>query len=128
MRNWWQRFLVWLGFSEPGLRREELEDWIDANAAIFAQIHADQATTRSPRGDHRQIRKQDRFLSSMPAWAEFQIDVYEAPLNHHNKTTYFGYTFGCSVTELDGTKWILRIDPEVIEDPVWVEVSRVSIP
>jgi hypothetical protein len=129
MGNWWHRFLVWLGISEPGLRREELEDWIEANPSTFGQIRADQATTRSPRGDHRQIRRQDRHLPAMPVWSEFWIDVYEAPVDHATKTTRFGYTFGYTVTELDGSVWTLTDDPEDELDPVWKEIpSGIGIP
>jgi hypothetical protein len=124
MRNWWARFKAWLGFSEPMLRKEELEDWIEANPATFATLHAEQAATRNGRGDYRQIRRQDRHLASMPPWAEFRVDVYEAPVDHKTKTTRFGYTLSYDVTELDGVEWLLFVDPEVETPPEWKEIPR----
>lgn len=125
--SWQQRFNTWLGLSEPGGRRAQLEDWIVARASTFSRIYSEQASQRDARGGFRQIRSQDRHLAALPVWAEFSVDVYEAPVSREPRTTRFGYTLSYRVTEADGSKWNLVVDPEAEADPAWREVRNESV-
>ena len=130
--SWWSRFLTWLGISNPAKvvgapgsksERQKLEDWLEAHDQQINTIHDDQAK-RGPRETYRQIRKQDKFLNSLPASADFHIDVYEAPAptEQEPRGTNFGYTVTFTVTEPNAKVYTLTIEPNVFADPVWVEV------
>lgn len=117
--SWWQRFQTWLGFSEPAGVREQVEDWIEAHPGDMNQLHAQ----RDARGGYTQRRRQDKFFDDLPVGADFALDVFEAPVSREPLTTRFGYTLSFFATEADNKKWTLTIDPEIVADPVWVEVK-----
>lgn len=121
--NWWQRFKAWLGFSEPAGVREQVEDWIEANPAVIAQIHADQASKRESRGGYRQIVQRDKFIVGLPTGSDFAIDVYEAPVSRKPKQTKFGYTLSFLATEADGSQWRLIYEPNAETQPAWTDVT-----
>ena len=132
--SWWQRFTAWLGISNPAKapgapgsksERQKLEDWLEAHDKVINDLHDGQTSTfqKAERG-YRQLRKQDKFLNSLPANADMQIDVYEAPGTPETK---FGYTVTFTVTEPDAKVYTLTVEPNVFADPVWVEVKSVAV-
>ena len=127
--SWWSRFLTWLGISEPGRRKEQVEDWIEANAVLIQSIHDEQETTKDSRGGYRQLRRQDRAVASLPSFAEMRVDVYESPVpsERANKTTTFGYTTTFDVTEADGSLWSLTLVPGSDVAPEWEEMQTEAI-
>jgi hypothetical protein len=116
-RRWWNRFLAWTGASEPGVRKELLEDWIEVNEARLEEVRD---WLDSDRGDesklandrwYKHVPKSDRKIPSLPVWADVQINSYEAPTQHSPKATKMGWMFSFHVNDTDGSVWLLSVDP-----------------
>jgi hypothetical protein len=118
--NWWQRFKTWLGWPKPevpevGTRREQLEAWITGHDDDLAMSHALQENHLVEHGRHLQIHAVEKHLSDIPSWATFETHVYEAPDpsdSSNPKATKHGYTMLFSVTETDGSRWLLTLDQD----------------
>ena len=122
MLSWWQRLLVWLGISEPGTRKEQVEDWIEAHGAELDLFRDRQAVRKMLRNNYFQrlkgwLRPTDDqalpdetndFAGILPVWADVSVDVWEAPVGR--ETTEKGYALTVYVTEQDATAWCLRLD------------------
>jgi hypothetical protein len=117
--SWWQRLLVWLGISEPQGRKEQVEDWIEANGPKLDALRDRQEARRALRNHYFQrlrgwLRPTDdnedpsNDLDTLPVWVELSIDVWEAPITR--STSEKGYTLNIWVTETDTTLWVLSID------------------
>ena len=131
--NWWQRLLAWLGISEPGNRKEQVEDWIEAHAAEIADFAQRQNVRFGRRNHYFQRRKgwlkptddvEDQvnsFAGRLPVWADISVDVWEAPSVPRGTSTK-GYALNIHVTEADASRWILRID-SVAGSLGWTQVS-----
>jgi len=121
MGTWWQRLLAWLGISEPGNRKEQVEDWIEAHATQIADFGQRQNVRFALRNHYFQRRKgwlkptddgEDQvnsFAGLLPVWADLSVDVWEAPSTPRG-TTKKGYALNIHVTEADASQWILHID------------------
>jgi hypothetical protein len=120
--TWWQRLLAWLGISEPGTRKEQVEDWIETHGPTLDAFRDRQVVRRAIRGNYFQrlrgwLKPTDDtdpdevndFAGILPVWADVSIDVWEAPPRGSNNR---GYTLNIWVTEADLTLWVLRIDTE----------------
>lgn len=119
--TWWQRLLAWLGVSEPGTRKEQVEDWIEAHATEIANFAQRQQTRYALRNHFFQRLKgwlkptddgEDQvndFSGLLPVWADLSVDVWEAPIEPRGSSEK-GYTLNIHVTEADTTAWVLRID------------------
>ena len=120
--TWWQRLLVWLGVSEPGTRKEIVEDWIAANGPKLDAFRDRQTVRRAARShyfqrlrgwlkptDDDQPDEVNDFLGQFPAWVDISIDVWEAPIEPRGSSEK-GYILNIWVTEADTTQWVLRID------------------
>ena len=129
MGSWWQRFLVWLGISEPGIRKEQVEDWIVAHEANIVALRNRLATQRGAfstlAGEpwYTHISKVERvFGTNIPTWAGVEVNVYEAPTQHSPKATRMAYVVSFYVTELDATQWRLEVEPSV-DTFAWQDVT-----
>ena len=119
--TWWQRLLVWLGISEPGTRKEQVEDWIAAHGPEIADLAARQTARLAARRHYFQRLRgwlkptddnEDQtnpLAGLLPAWADLSIDVWEAPIEPRGARAK-GYALNIYVTEADASEWVLRID------------------
>lgn len=117
MLNWLRRFLVWLGISKPGARREAVEAWLEANLD-----HITAERVPGSRGEYMQVRR--GAVVTLPSWTTLAVDVYEAPVTRMPRTTKFGYTFSFQVAEVDGSTWVLTVGPE--QEPEWRQLGDPS--
>ena len=131
MGTWWQRFLVWLGISEPGTRKEQVEDWITAHesdiVALRNRLASQRGTFSKLAGETWYIRidKAEKiFGTTIPTWADVGVDVFEAPTSHLPKHTRMGYALNIYVTEFDTSQWVIRID-SVAGSLGWTEIKSV---
>lgn len=118
--TYWQRLLAWLGLSEPGARKEQVEDWIAANGPKIAALTSRQNTRLAARRHFFQRLRgwakpsddsedQPKDLNSLPSWCDLSIDVYEAPAGARPNSKK-GWRLNIHVTELDSSEWTLTID------------------
>lgn len=119
--TWWQRLLAWLSLSEPGARKEQVEDWIAAHGSEIADLANRQAVRFALRRHYFQRRRgwlkptddnEDQtnpLAGLLPVWADLSIDVWEAPAEPRGTSTK-GYALNIYVTEADASEWVLRID------------------
>lgn len=133
--TYWQRLLAWLGISEPGTRKEQVEDWIAANGPKL-QNFRDRQTSRRAGKRHffQRLRawakpgddsdEQPNDFDGIPAWCDLSCDVWEAPDGKPN--TKKGWTLNIHVTELDATKWTLKIDSDA-GSLGWVEQREAPV-
>ena len=132
--NWWNRFLIWLGISEPGTRKEQVEDWIEAHEADITGLRTRLANQRgsfsSLAGDlwYTHIGSAERvFGTNIPIWVDVEVNVYEAPVTHRPKSTRMGYSIAFLVTELDNSRWRLEVEPGV-DTFSWQDVTPIAFP
>jgi len=118
--TYWQRLLAWLGISEPGSRKEQVEDWIAANKPkMEALIGRQQARHAAKRHFFQRLRAwakpsddqddQPKDLDNLPLWCDLSIDVYEAP-DGSRPNTRKGWRLNIHVTETNATEWTLTVD------------------
>lgn len=113
IKQWYQQILVWMGVSEPGARKETVEDTLTESVLkdIIERMvaHRDSSSlSRFPQVLKGGLKPSDRerlFLHGLtvPAWGDISIDEYEGPSGR-------GCFLNFWVTELDGTKWVLRLE------------------
>lgn len=136
--SWWQRLLIWLGTSEPGGRKEQVEDWIEAHQAEIVDFAQRQDGRFSLRNHYFQRLKgwlkptddnEDQvnsFAGLLPVWADVGVDVYEEPIEPRG-TSRKGYVLNIYVTEIDASKWVLRIDSRA--GPLgWTDITPLPLP
>ena len=135
MKTWYRNVRNWMGISEPGGRKNQLEDML--TEARLKKLIEDQLTHKSTgRGRFAQVlrgggKPSDRKRSfplgfGLPAWADFSIDEWEGPAGK-------GFILNFWVTETDGTEWILRVrwndgDGNDFKIDTWEQVVEVVLP
>jgi len=112
LKAWYQAALVWLGVSEPGDRKAQVED---------ALVEEKLRTLIEGLWDHRNTSGKGRFPQilrgglkpsdrqrlfnhgiNIPVWGDLSIDEWEGPSGR-------GCTINFWVTETDATEWVLRL-------------------
>lgn len=119
--TYWQRLLAWLGISEPGTRKEQVEDWLAANGPKLQNFRDRQDSRRAARKHFFQrlrgwLRPNDADDDpvndfDLPVWCDLSVDVWEAP-DGQRPNSKKGWVLNIHVTELDASEWTLRIDSE----------------
>lgn len=117
--TWWQRFLNWLGVSQPGGRREQVENWLASNQTRLQNFFAKQNDRKLAKGHFFQRLKgwarptdndddpENDFAGQLPAWSDVSVDVWEAPVPGGSQK---GWTLRIFVTEADGKTWVISYD------------------
>lgn len=112
IKQWYQAVLSWFGTSEPGGRKETVEDQLtesvlkDLLERMWAQ-RLSSGKARFPQVLRGGLKPSDRdrlfnIGITVPSWGDISIDEWEGPEGK-----------GCSinfwVTETDLTEWVLRV-------------------
>jgi hypothetical protein len=115
--NWWTRFTNWLQGSEPGGRKEQVEDWLEANQSVLLNFFQRQNARRNAYGHYFQRLKGWRrpsdnpddpdndFAGKLPAWCDVTVDVWDGPKGK-------GWVLRIWVTEANDTVWTLSYDSD----------------
>jgi hypothetical protein len=134
--TYWQRLLAWLGVSEPGTRKEQVEDWLSANGPKL-NAFKDRQTSRRAAKKHffQRVRgwlgptddsdAQPNDFNGIPVWCSLSCDVWESP-DGARPNSKKGWTLNIHVTEADASEWTLRLDSE--DGPLgWTEKKEVIV-
>jgi hypothetical protein len=113
IRQWYLAIKTWLGVSEPGARKETVEDTLTEGVLKdLIERLVDHRENQSRRKRFPQVlidgsKPPDRERAfahglAVPAWGKVSIDEWEGPAGT-----------GCSlnfwVTETDASEWVLRL-------------------
>lgn len=113
IRQWYLSVLAWMGVSEPGARKETVEDNLtEGTLKTLLEAMWDYRELTSTRKRFPQVlldgsKPSDRNVAfnhglSIPAWGKISIDESEGPEGK-------GVSLNFWVTELDATEWVLRV-------------------
>lgn len=117
--TWWQRLLNWLASSQPGGRREQVEDWLANNQTRIQNFLDRQNARKIAKGHYFQRLKgwarphdndddpENDFAGQLPVWADVSVDVWEAPVPGGSEKGWRLYLW---VTEANNTVWTLGYD------------------
>jgi hypothetical protein len=111
IKAWYQAAVNWLGVSEPGGRKEQVEDAL-TEGRLRDIIERQIEHRKAGRGRFAQIlrgggKPMDRVRGfalgfSVPVWADFSMDEWVGPAGK-------GFVLNLWVTETDNTEWVMRL-------------------
>jgi hypothetical protein len=118
LRQWWESFKAWLGFSDPRGRRGQVEDFLES--PVGRRLLGTIEERRDRRGgfvqrlrafpvrpsdfDAVDAAQPDPLEGPLPTGVELEVNVFKAPLSIGH-----GWEIVFYVTEPDASRWRLRM-------------------